>query len=57
MSNDWIRKVAGEIAKSDPDLASDIISAMDMGRLIRTVSAVKRTTPGRGSIVSIRVEG
>ncbi len=59
MSNLWIQKVADEISDTDPDLAQKIIDAKDAvpPKLIKTVSAVKTTNPGKGNIITIKVGG
>ena len=59
MSDAWIQKVADIINNTNPDLAQKIIDAKDAlpSKLIKTVSAVKKTNPGKGSIVTIKVSG
>jgi len=57
MSNDWIDHVRLKILPNNPDLAQKILYAKNAvpPKLYKTVSAVKSTTPGVGSIVTIRV--
>lgn len=55
MSDAWIDKVAEKIKLNDLDLYNKIKSAQLNMKLRKTVSAVKRTEPGRGSIITIRV--
>lgn len=59
MSDSWIEKVADKIGVTDPLLKQKILEAKDAvpPKLIKTVSAVKKTNPGKGSIVTIKVGG
>ena len=57
MSDAWIQKVINEIKNNDLDLAQKIQNALDNELLIKTVSAVKKTTPGKGNIITIKVGG
>jgi len=56
MSDAWIDKVSNIISESDPDLFNKIVTAKEAGLLRKTVSAVKKTNPGKGSIITIRVD-
>lgn len=56
MSDAWIRKVADKIKTTDPTLANKIEFAIANNLLIKTVTAVKKTEPGLGSIVTIKVQ-
>ena len=55
MSDAWINKVAKIIEENDQDLYDKIIAAKESGLLRKTVSAVKNTNPGNGSIITIKV--
>lgn len=57
MSDDWIEHVRLKILPNDPVLAQKILDAKNAipSKLYKTVSSVKHTTPGKGSIVTIRV--
>ncbi len=57
MSNLWIQKVADEIRSNNAELADQIEYAMSNDLLIKTVSAVKTTNPGKGSIITIKLGG
>ena len=57
MSDDWIEHVRLKILPNDPVLAQKILDAKNAipPKLYKTVSSVKKTTQGKGSIVTIRV--
>jgi len=57
MSDLWIQKVIDKISTTDTDLAGKIQNALDNEILLKTVSAVKKTDPGKGSIITIKVGG
>lgn len=57
MTDAWINKVADEIQTNNPVLAQQIRDALGQGKLIKTVTAVKKTNPGYGTIITIKVEG
>jgi len=59
MSDLWIEHVASRIEVTDPEFAQIILNAKNSmpPKLIKTVSAVKKTGPGRGSIITIKVGG
>jgi hypothetical protein len=57
MSNEWVDNVTNRLEGSGQvELANTIRDAKRDGKLTKTVTAIKRTDPGRASIVTIKVK-